>query len=601
MPIKTINGEPIVVDATGISDDSITDAKLATDGVKLAVSEAYDNLTHVAEKAFREDGKMPAPSVGKTINATTGASKDQANRMTVGRMRADAIEVGSTPCNIMGYTSATATLTTCFVGRINAKNWVTDTIVVIPENIVAVVVVFDTTGHEDPASLASTIKRLTKSNVDAAKAAADYLAGGARSVVTNLNDWLPDYEKRDYNSSGIPYKGKGWRIGQWSNGFNGSNRRMCCVWNLISMLQERPDAIRVQILDDTELEYPLIYVGSTTSGQSLYYGVTNDVVVSVPSEQTTLAVTIGSWASMDGDDYTIDVINHRIYDWASANVRITAYFGTETTLGRYVGLSTFVHSRDSSITLSYKYDSSMEYALKLPDTYTPDGEPTPLILFCHGYAQDLDDDFWSNDDAINMINGFAVAGYATLDVNETAANHYDWCNPDLFAMYLAAIKDVTEHYNVRLDYMYADSMGGLNCLWLQQLLRPKACVITGLRLDFEARWPNFTEPQQAQILANFGIEEWDQDFMKQWFLTIPEYEDKDGEPANPNHFAPTLYIYGESDSYISESLAKVDAMRRGGSVCEVIGYANATHHAVCYLTPEGALDAATNWFGRWSW
>lgn len=598
-----------------LADGSVTTAKIADGSVtdeKLVIRPTAA-IRRLAELTLTDDGKVLPPSVGKSVSNTNGSLIDMSNRMTVGRMRADAVEIGDIPCNVMGYTSPKATLSTCYVGRINEQNWVTNTIVMVPDNVVAVIVVFDTTGYEDPKPLKDTIKKLVRSNADAADMAAYYLAGGAKSVVTNLNDMIPTYEMRDYTSSGIPYKAKGWRIGQWgTSGYNGSNKRLCCTWNLISVFQATPKAIRVQILDDTELDYPLVYVGSSSNGQSLYYGATSDVVVQVPSDQTNLTVTLGSWPDMDGDDYNKDEIEHRIYSWASANVRITAYFDTQTPLGRYLGLVTAnrVDSQGQVIdTTTYKYDAGMRYGLKLPANHSLTGDPTPLILFCHGYSQQLTSSMWSNNDAVTMLNRFAGAGYAVLDVDETTPNHYDWCNPALFGMYFTAIKDVLKHYNVRLDYMYADSMGGLNCLWLQQRLKPKACVISGLRLDFEARWPNFTEPQQNQILANFGMEAWDQDLMKQWFLTIPEYEDKDGEPANPIQFAPTLYVWGDEDNYIEESLAKVDAMRRGGSLCKVLGYAG-SHHKVCYLmdtaTPleEGqdtAMNEALAWFAQWAW
>lgn len=587
------------------ADGSVTDAKLAENGVKSVAYGMNENVGNFTDTLLEDGGKIPQVGVGKAININTGATMNASNRAMVGRLYADAIVIGEVPCNVYGYTSQTETLTSCYVGKLNSGMFVTNTTVVMPDEVGAVVVVFDTEGVEDPSSVAGTIRRLSRAVFDASRLTASHLARGYRALAPVLNDTVPKRNWTKLTNVGIEYEAAMWRIGQWNaSGYNGNTRRLCTYWNLVSTFGERPDALRVQILDDTELEQPIIVVGSTTNGQELYYGVTNDAVVEIPESQTNLVVSIGDFPAVNSPDYTKELIEYRTRDWANANLLVTAYFKSPRA-GWYDGFTTLTYGNN---TISYKYDQTLRYGLMLPDSYDRDGDPTPLILFAHGYSQEITASKWGHNDAIAMLAGFADAGYAVLDVDETSSNHYDWCNPALFDMYLAALKDVTEHYNVRLDYMYGDSMGGLNCLWLQQLLKPKACAISGLRLDFESRWPDFTGPQQTQILANFGLSEWDQDFMKQWYLTIPEYEDKDGKPASPMSFAPTLYLYGAQDSYVEDSLAKVSAMRRGGNLCKVLGY-DAGHHQICYLMPttpleEGQptpLQAVIDWFGTWAW
>lgn len=100
----------------------------------------------------------------------------------------------------------------------------------------------------------------------------------------------------------------------------------------------------------------------------------------------------------------------------------------------------------------------------LPDTYTPTGNPTRLIIYCHGgnvnYSenatrfdtQDLEPEYW------------LAEGYAILDVE---GNPFDNSNehfqtPQAMDCYIAAYKWAIEHYNLKRDgvLLGGRSMGG---------------------------------------------------------------------------------------------------------------------------------------------
>lgn len=590
-----------------LADASVTVPKLADD-VNREIRIARENTLGLTDVLYHEETYLGTPLYNTSVNVETGNTFAREDRVCLGRLSANAIEVGDYPVNVCAYSSFTASLTNSYLGMITTDSFVTNTVVFVPRDVKSVMIVIDTTGLEDQDVAIASVKRYMCSDVDAMERLVNNTAGESRTVVTSINDIIPAYESIERTNYGVTYESLAWRMGRyWTNGYTSSSQYITTTWNLATLLKERPRAVRVQILDTSDLVDPRIIIGSTERGWDIADVYTDDLTVEVPPTHTSLRISVGAFPATDEQTATEELFTYYTHGWVEGNVRVTFLFDAGITpIGRYNDLATATYNGDS---ITYKFDSELQSALLLPSGYSNAGAPTPLILFAHGHKQDITRTAWSNDNAVLMLKRFAEAGYAVLDVNEMAHDSYDWCNPALIQRYLDALAYVNAHYNVRLDYMYADSMGGLNALVMGQMLRPKACVISGLRLDFEARWPNFTASEQAEILANFGLESWDSDVMKQWFLTIPEYEDKDGAAANPNHFPPTLYLWGNEDTYTSESLAKVAAMGRGGSIVETLGYA-ANHHKMCYLMDtavpleEGqptCMQAALGWFARWKW
>lgn len=101
----------------------------------------------------------------------------------------------------------------------------------------------------------------------------------------------------------------------------------------------------------------------------------------------------------------------------------------------------------------------------LPPTYKAEGEPTRLIIYCHGAAvnyaadvtrfntQDLEPEYW-------LANGYAV-----MDIEGNPYNNEDehFGIPQAMECYLAAYKWVINHYNIKRDgvFLGGRSMGGL--------------------------------------------------------------------------------------------------------------------------------------------
>ena len=103
--------------------------------------------------------------------------------------------------------------------------------------------------------------------------------------------------------------------------------------------------------------------------------------------------------------------------------------------------------------------------LALPSTYTDEGEPTRLIIFCHGSAKHIlpntqvfpsgaygiDPTYWLSE------------GYAVMDMdglpNDTTTPH--WCVPVAYQCYLAAYRFVVNNYNIHKEvFLGGRSLGG---------------------------------------------------------------------------------------------------------------------------------------------
>lgn len=104
--------------------------------------------------------------------------------------------------------------------------------------------------------------------------------------------------------------------------------------------------------------------------------------------------------------------------------------------------------------------SECECVLALPDSYTDDGEETPLIISFHGSGSRV-------SERENMIGGLAFvtqcinAGYAALDVNGSELHGRTiGCFEHLMAAY-RAYRHVTKKYNLSKHVLVAGgSMGG---------------------------------------------------------------------------------------------------------------------------------------------
>lgn len=247
----------------------------------------------------------------------------------------------------------------------------------------------------------------------------------------------------------------------------------------------------------------------------------------------------------------------------------------------------------------YIYNSTLQSAIKLPPGYHTTGEKTPMIIMCHGLSSTINSSSWGSEDMKTLVGQFVSAGFAVIDVNQVTSQ--DWCNPALIEKYVTAIRAAVAKYNVTPAVVYGESMGSLIGLTMAKLFATvKVCVISGIRLDFAARYTELTSSQQAIVDTNLGFTNgYDAYIASGWDKTAFASVDSNNANICPVQFPPTFFIVGSTDTLTkTESLAKIEEIKRGGTICKTTEYTG-NHNDVCYLKPTGCFDDAIAWINKW--
>lgn len=250
------------------------------------------------------------------------------------------------------------------------------------------------------------------------------------------------------------------------------------------------------------------------------------------------------------------------------------------------------------MTADYIWDSNLKYAIKFPTTYSAKGKKTPLLVYCHGLSATVDESTWGVTAQKNLINNFVNDGYAVLDVQQVTTE--DWCNPVLIKRYKTAIRAAIEKYNIEPSVVYGASMGSLIALTIVQFYAFKAVAIGGLRLDFAASYADLTTENKAIVDANLGFTNgYDANIAAGWSRTAIAAIDADGQKLNQNHFPPTFFVKGDADEKTAtESTARVNEIKRGGTICQMNTYAG-DHTAAWALTAGTSYNDVKAWFEQW--
>lgn len=267
-------------------------------------------------------------------------------------------------------------------------------------------------------------------------------------------------------------------------------------------------------------------------------------------------------------------------------------------LSEHVAVPGIKHYATPDLSKSYIYDSTFEYAIIFPQTYSPKGYHVPLVIICHGLSSTLNGSSWGQK---SVADKFVNAGYAVMDVNQVTSQ--DWCNPSLITKYIRALKDITSKYNVVPEFVYGLSMGSLIGLCLSTIITGiKACAISGIRLDFEARYDLLSDMDKAIVNNNLSFTNGFDAYMAAgWCKTAFSCIDADNNNINPIQFPPTIFIVGSTDTLTkTESLAKIDEIRRGGTICSVNEY-EGDHGDVCALNAGTSLADTLEWFDIWKY
>lgn len=128
---------------------------------------------------------------------------------------------------------------------------------------------------------------------------------------------------------------------------------------------------------------------------------------------------------------------------------------------------------DTELDEDYKETTGV---LLLPETYTPNGKPTPVIMYFHGYSHYVYYDHWGDDEAFRTQKSqWAAQGFAVIDCNgarnNNKENHYTSGGGLPYSDgYHKCFDYVKRHYNVEQScHVICVSAGGIPginyCYW----------------------------------------------------------------------------------------------------------------------------------------
>lgn len=155
--------------------------------------------------------------------------------------------------------------------------------------------------------------------------------------------------------------------------------------------------------------------------------------------------------------------------------------------------------------------------LMLPDTYTVDGNPTRLIIFCHSSGYYFDFAQYEFEINLDIFGYFLAEGYAVFDtyghsnfVTPDATKPRVYGNPDNMACYSAGYKWVIDNYNIRTDGVYVSgkSLGGspaMNITFGKCGIPVKACGLMAPGLNFVRKGFGYNQGDRYENAQAFGL------------------------------------------------------------------------------------------------
>ena len=279
----------------------------------------------------------------------------------------------------------------------------------------------------------------------------------------------------------------------------------------------------------------------------------------------------------------------------------------------------FNHFRDVSGSTEHAVTDREEWAececvLCLPDSYTDDGEETPLIISCHGAGSRV-------SEAENLVGGLRYvpncidAGYAALDICGSEPNGLSMgCPEHIFALHKAYLYAI-RHYNLSKRVLVAGaSMGGHVAMNFAHTF-PGDVLALGLiypRLNMDG----------VEIDGHYCIGTWDKtkvgaDGKNTRERIVDIYRFPSGEWYEPNTVGfnpyrtrsfinsdgkrvvippcPIKIWQGTEDKTVDPVMVEefVNSVRRSGSYIELHKLDGATHHITQVMRDELLM-----WFNR---
>lgn len=440
-----------------------------------------------------------------------------------------------------------------------------------------------------------------------------------------LNNRLPTmpFLWTDFASSSKP---TGWQIGSYgSNGAyaQGNGNAMCVAGKLDSSNFKGVVAIKINYPGDYsfslktwERSNPTTFYEriDTVSGATIEIDDSKDLLYSLQ------LIGFGTEAqSFIDDGYTEEIVVTKIMRCSSVFKQKVTEFQRFTVINDRswgsIGIGTVGNVEPQNLV-------ETKCIIALPDTYTPNKKPVPLIMFCHGASGYITDTSWYGNSAnmLTMIRAFTNAGFAVFDVDNTMGQEggfADWGCLPLMTAYIKAWDYIKKHYNVREDlFLVSDSMGTLTSLnmlkWYGNSI--KTAIQIAPRPICKHRYATQTDEKKKEMLVAFGIE--DESILEDETFVIPDdsvftddYKgfyhwenivEVGGINIIPNFMIPPIkVIVGAADTqFLTEVREYYTALRNSGNYVDYREVAGAGHNISFLPNYNGLTEEAVNWLKR---
>ena len=255
-----------------------------------------------------------------------------------------------------------------------------------------------------------------------------------------------------------------------------------------------------------------------------------------------------------------------------------------------------------------------ECVLTLPDSYSDDGEQTPLIISCHGAGSNVAE-AENKIGGLNLVTRCVEAGYAALDVSGSVKNGLSMgCPEHIFALY-KAYRYAIKHYNLTDRVLLSGaSMGGQTALNFAHMY-PSVVLCVGIffpRLNIDGvtvnghycigtwdkteRRNNGSSTRDKIInIYRFPTEEWyEPNTVGSNPYRLRSFINSDGERVVIPP-CPIKIWQGTADAVTDPVMAKefYDSIRRSGSYAELHLLDGVSHNVTDVMREEQLL-----WFNR---
>lgn len=275
----------------------------------------------------------------------------------------------------------------------------------------------------------------------------------------------------------------------------------------------------------------IYYVNEATGAEYLTGWAQENSAQKTNAEFNVFVITLRRADNEDISASDLDCVDSFIYhsDLSDLEVRVESL--EQTVNEKYAdrpanGYEEFTVSVDTSVpdtdgtalslqdTQTFENDKGKIY---LPTSYSATGNPTRLIIHCHGASQNYNNGtVFPKASSLVTIDYLLAKGYAVMDVNGLPGTHSFYAttcgNPVAYRSYLAAYKWAVTKYNLHKDiFVVGISAGSVPALQISQIetIPVLACVTYCGIMDFSRGWmllggyhPNSQGPDIKGYLAD---------------------------------------------------------------------------------------------------